>query len=221
MIDTAGVRMERLGHARLPAFLAFADRTTLDSLLPLRTTRRPAAGQTYLCALYRDQVIGCTSWYEGHRHDYVGPDGTTARSTGVYLCSSEVLPEFRGRGIGGMLYERRLAECGGDGGGGGGAPAVSIEILGRGIPLSVDDEARPGLVWHLAHDFVVVGHSREDDAGPVLLRRRPASASASASAWAEVQSVCDTNRAAVSARTSRPSLAHRPSLKSSTSMGPV
>ncbi|WP_307133351.1 GNAT family N-acetyltransferase [Streptomyces aurantiacus] len=216
VIDTAGVRMERLGHARLPAFLAFADRTTLDSLLPLRATRRPAAGQTYLCALYRDQVIGCTSWYEGHRHDYVGLDGTTARSTGVYLCSSEVLPEFRGRGIGGMLYERRLAECGG---GGGGAPAVSIEILGRGVPLSVDDEARPGLVWHLAHDFVVVGHSREDDAGPVLLlrRRRPASASARA----EVQSVCDTNRAAVSARTSRPSLAHRPSLKSSTSMGPV
>jgi len=167
------VRVERLDHARLPAFLAFADRTTLDSLVPLRATRCPASGQTHLCALYRDRVIGCTSWYERRRHDYVDLDGATAHSTGVYLCSSEVLPEFRGMGIGGMLYERRLAECGGD------TPAVdvgavSVEILGRGTPMSVDDEARPGLVWHLAHDFVIVGHSRDEDAGPALVRLAPA-----------------------------------------------
>ncbi|MFS8197288.1 GNAT family N-acetyltransferase [Streptomyces sp. CWNU-52B] len=172
MIDRTEVRVARLDRATLPAFLAFVDRTTLDSLVPLRVTRRPAPGQSYLCALYRGRVIGCTSWYGRRRHYYVDLDGATAHSTGVYLCSSEVLPDFRGSGIGGLLYERRLAECGGATSAAGVA-AVSVEILGRGTPLSVDDEARPGLLWHLAHDFVIVGHSREEDAGPALLRLPP------------------------------------------------
>ncbi|WP_416979418.1 GNAT family N-acetyltransferase [Streptomyces sp. T028] len=164
MIDKAEVRIERLDDPRSTAFRSFVDRATLDSLGPIQESRRPAGGQTYLCALYRDQVIGCTSWHRRRRHDYVDLDGTPAHSMSVYLCSSEVLPGFRGMGIGGMLYARRLVLCGGD------TSAVSIEILGQGTPMSVDDEALPGLVWHLARGFVIVGHSCEEDAGPVLAR---------------------------------------------------
>ncbi|MDQ0940737.1 GNAT family N-acetyltransferase [Streptomyces sp. V1I1] len=164
MIDKAEVHTKLIDDQQMTAFLAFLDQTTLDSLAPVRTTRHPAPGQTYLCALYRDRVIGCTSWYESRRLNYVNLDGTTAHCTSVYLCSSEVLPEFRGMGIGSLLYERRLAECGK------GTPTLNVEILGRGTPMSVNDLARPGLVWHLAHDFVIVGHSCDEDAGPVLTR---------------------------------------------------
>ncbi|WP_432191218.1 N-acetyltransferase family protein [Streptomyces sp. bgisy027] len=164
MIEKTDVRIERLDHRRMAAFISFADRATLDSLAHIRAIRRPAFGQTYLCALYRDQVIGCTSWHERHRHEYVSLEGRKTHTTSVYLCSSEILPEFRGKGIGGMLYAHRLAACGRD------AAAVSVEILGQGTPLSVDADARPGLVWHLAHGFVIIGHSCAADAGPVLAR---------------------------------------------------
>ncbi|WP_189261317.1 GNAT family N-acetyltransferase [Streptomyces fuscichromogenes] len=164
MIDKSEVRIERLEHPWPTAFLGFADRATLDSLASVRIAQHLAPGQTMLCALHRGQVIGCTSWYQEYRHTYVALDGTTARAIGVYLCSSEVLPRFRGMGIGSMLYEHRLTECGGD------TPGVSVEILGQGSPLSVDEEARPGLVWHLVRGFAIVGYSCAADAGPVLTR---------------------------------------------------
>ncbi|MFD4507891.1 GNAT family N-acetyltransferase [Streptomyces sp. NPDC058457] len=164
MIDKSEVLIERLEHPWPAAFLGFADRTTLNSLASARTAHRLAPGQSVLYARHRGQVIGCTSWYQQYRHTYVALDGTAVRAMGVYLCSSEVLPRFRGMGIGGMLYEHRLAECGGD------TPGVSVEILGQGSPLSVDDEARPGLIWHLARGFTIVGYSCEADAGPVLTR---------------------------------------------------
>ncbi|MEV7975046.1 GNAT family N-acetyltransferase [Streptomyces sp. NPDC086519] len=169
MIDKSEVLIERLEHPWPTAFLGFADRTTLKSLASVRTAHRLAPGQAVLYALHRGRVIGCTSWYQEYRHTYVALDGTAVHAMGVYLCSSEVLPGFRGMGIGSMLYGHRLIECGGD------APGVSVEILGQGSPLSVDSEARPGLVWHLARGFTIVGHSCEADAGPVLTRPTPSS----------------------------------------------
>lgn len=161
------VRIERLDRSRITRFLEFADRCTLGSLASVREARRVADGQMFLCAVYLDQVIGCTSWYAWYRRSYIDLGGRTAQSTCVYLCSSEVLPEFRGLGVGGKLYSRRLAECRRL------APIVMVEILGRGTPFSVDDRARPGLGWHLARGFHIIGHSREDDAGPVLTWAEP------------------------------------------------
>ncbi|MER6128050.1 hypothetical protein ABT173_36850 [Streptomyces sp. NPDC001795] len=170
MIDKSDIKIERLSDAEAPRFLEFADRATLRSLASVRVTGRVAVGQTYLCAVYLDRVIGCTSWYESCRRSYVDLDGVTVQPTSVYLCSSEVLPEYRGMGVGGMLYEQRLADCSREDAP---APALMVEILGRGTPMSVDDGARPGLVWHLAHGFEIVGYSQEEDAGPVLARAVP------------------------------------------------
>ncbi|MFJ6128774.1 GNAT family N-acetyltransferase [Streptomyces griseoviridis] len=164
----ADLRIARLDDPRSGAFLAFTRRATLDSLTALRSIRRTAPGQTCLCAWYRGEVIGCTSWHQRRELDYTDLDGAPAHVTSVYLCSSEVLPEFRGRGVGGLLYQRRLTECGGDN------RPVAVEILGRGTPLSVADDAWAGLVWHLTRGFLIVGHSNDEDAGPVLARRSSA-----------------------------------------------
>ncbi|MYQ64554.1 MULTISPECIES: GNAT family N-acetyltransferase [unclassified Streptomyces] len=162
------MHIARLDDPRSSAFLAFARRATLDSLTALRSHRHTAPGQSCLCAWYRGEVIGCTSWLPRRRLRYANLEGAQSHLTAVHLCSSEVLPEFRGLGVGSLLYERRLVECGGA------DQPVSVEILGRGRPLSVAAGALPGLVWHLARGFLIVGHSVDEDAGPVLARKAPA-----------------------------------------------
>jgi GNAT superfamily N-acetyltransferase len=84
----------------------------------------------------------------------------------AYLCGTFVHPEHRGRGIGNMLYEKRLELVEASG-----IAFAAVEILGEGLAYSLSLGARPGFVFHIRTGFAVDGYSLEEDHGPVLVRR--------------------------------------------------
>ncbi|WP_369408817.1 GNAT family N-acetyltransferase [Herbidospora mongoliensis] len=121
-----------------------------------------AEHRVFFFAIHRNEIVGCTSYVEGRNTRYLDHSGSMRTVEGVYLCSSEVLPRFRGFGIGGLLYRRRLRECQIS------WPSAVLEVLGTGSPRSVHHLAMPGFSWHLSRGFHVIGHSCDEDLGPVL-----------------------------------------------------
>jgi GNAT superfamily N-acetyltransferase len=119
-----------------------------------------------IVAFCGDQLIGCSCLQVNICRDYISLDGA-ARSLplpNVYLCSTFVQQEYRRSGVGLRLYAERLRV----------AKllqrsTLAVEILGRGVPLTIDSIAHVGYRFHLEAGFHVAGYSSEIDHGPVLM----------------------------------------------------
>jgi GNAT superfamily N-acetyltransferase len=116
-------------------------------------------------------LIGCCCIELCATHSYVQLSGRTVPMPlpNAYLCGAFVHPAHRGRGIGSMIYARRLEVATRSGAG-----FIVVEILGDGTPYSVSRGARPGLFFHVRAGFAVDGYSPAEDRGPVLIRRTSA-----------------------------------------------
>jgi ribosomal protein S18 acetylase RimI-like enzyme len=84
----------------------------------------------------------------------------------AYLCGAFVHPAYRGRGIGSMVYAKRLELVEASG-----VKFIAVEILGEGVPYSLSPGARPGFFFHIRAGFTVNGYSIDKDRGPVLIRQ--------------------------------------------------
>lgn len=148
-----------------PEFRAFLARAELPSLAVVEQ-EGPADSQRFFCAVAEGRIVGCTSLVPGCDRVFLDRGGARTELPCTYLCSTEVLPEYRGQGAGSALYAHRIAACP--------ESDLALEIRGTGTPYSVHRQARKGLMWHTSRGFRVVGRSRDPDGGPVLWRpRRP------------------------------------------------
>jgi ribosomal protein S18 acetylase RimI-like enzyme len=91
----------------------------------------------------------------------------------AYLCGAFVHPSYRGRGIGSMVYAKRLELVKASG-----VKFIAVEILGEGSAYSVSPGARPGFFFHIRAGFSVDGYSLDKDRGPVLIRQNERDTSA-------------------------------------------
>jgi GNAT superfamily N-acetyltransferase len=112
-------------------------------------------------------VIGCSCIEPCATRGYTNLSGRTVSLPlpNAYLCGTFVHPAHRSRGIGKILYAKRLELVEASG-----LDFAAVEILGEGVAYSLSAGARPGFVFHTQTGFSVDGYSLEEDRGPVLVR---------------------------------------------------
>lgn len=120
-------------------------------------------------------VIGCCCIKPCTVLSYVHLSGRTLSLPlpNAYLCGTFVHPAYRGRGIGRMVYAKRLELVEASG-----VKLIAVEILGEGAAYSLSPGARPGFFFHIRAGFTVDGYSLDEDRGPVLIRRDDGNTSA-------------------------------------------
>jgi GNAT superfamily N-acetyltransferase len=157
-----------LGDDDVGAFSLLAARSGLPGL------RAPdeivgAVGCLMLVAVADGELLGCAGMRPDVVHPYIRRTGELAAfpTPNVYLFGAYVTPAARGRGVGGLLYRRRLAlaellTAG----------TLVVELLGDGSPDSVHPDTVPGLHFHTSAGFREVGWSPDPDGGTVLTRTK-------------------------------------------------
>jgi GNAT superfamily N-acetyltransferase len=163
------VTFRRLVPADAARFAALAAMSDLCSIGDDARRHRLLRQGVVITALGRaGDVIGCCCIEPCTTLDYVHRSGriVSLPLPNAYLCGSFVHPAHRGRGIGTMLYAKRLGIVEASH-----VEFVALEILGSGAAYSVSPGARPGISFHLRAGFTVDGYSLDEDRGPVLVRR--------------------------------------------------
>jgi GNAT superfamily N-acetyltransferase len=158
-------RLALADDARLAALAAMSGLHTLDEDARRRFLLR--RGLVLAALLPGGDVIGCCCVEPHAARCYVHISGriVSLPPSNAYLCGTFVHPAYRGRGIGGLLYSKRLELVEASG-----VECAAVEILGDGMPYSVSPSARPGLSFHRRVGFAVHGYSLEKDHGPMLIR---------------------------------------------------
>jgi GNAT superfamily N-acetyltransferase len=164
-------RLEPADAARFAALAAMSHQCSIrDDARRHRLLQQGIVITALGCA---GDVIGCCCIEPCMTLDYVHRSGriVSLPLPNAYLCGSFVHPAHRGRGIGTMLYAKRLRVVEASR-----VEFVALEILGAGAAYSVSPGARPGISFHLRAGFTIDGYSLDEDRGPVLVRRTPRNA---------------------------------------------
>jgi len=162
------VTCRQLAPADEARFAALAAMSGLPSLTGDRHWQLLRRGIVIAALGSASDVIGCCCVEPCAVRSYVHRSGRVVSLPlpNAYLCGAFVHPAYRGRGIGNMIYGKRLELVEASG-----VEFVAVEILGRGVAYSLSPGARPGLSFHIRAGFTLDGHSLEQDRGPVLIRR--------------------------------------------------
>jgi GNAT superfamily N-acetyltransferase len=144
----------------------------LASASTLRSLRDPFRRQELLdrgfiiAAFCGNRPIGCSCLETDVGRPYIGLNGQACSlpPSCVYLCSTFVLPERRGSGVGLRLYTERLRAAQSLE-----RSTLAVEILGTGTPLTIDPISYVGYRFHRDAGFSVAGYSAEADHGPLLM----------------------------------------------------
>jgi GNAT superfamily N-acetyltransferase len=162
---TATPQVHLLGPKEMAGFCSMARESGLPGLAhPGRIVTTP--GCLMLLAVDSGELLGCAGLRLDVVHSFIH-DGRVRELPlpNVYLFGAYVHPQARGRGVGGLLYRRRLAlaELVDNG-------ITIVEMLGDGSPNSVHPRTGPGLRFHLGAGFHPIGYSPDPDGGVVLAR---------------------------------------------------
>jgi GNAT superfamily N-acetyltransferase len=163
------VTFRRLALMDEPRLATLAEISGLRSLYDNKHRRMLLKRGVVLAALgFAGDVIGCSCIEPCATRSYAHLSGgiVSLPPSNAYLCGTFVHPAHRGHGIGTILYLKRLELVEASG-----LDFAAVEILGEGVPYSLNAGARPGFVFHTRTGFAVDGYSIEEDRGPVLVRR--------------------------------------------------
>lgn len=166
-------RLTLADEARLAALAAMSGLPTLNQDAHRRRLLRHGVVIAALDSV--GDVIGCCCIKPCTVLSYVHLSGRilSLPLPNAYLCGTFVHPAYRGRGIGSMVYARRLELVEASG-----VPFIAVEILGEGAAYSLSPGARPGFFYHIRAGFTVDGYSLDEDRGPVLIRQDDGNTSA-------------------------------------------
>ena len=164
--------IRQLGISDAGLFCELGSISSLGSLMDPARRRALLEEGLVIGAVWKDALIGCSCLQADVRREYFGLDGELHQLplSSVYLCSTFVHPDHRGSGVGFRLYAERLRTADKLG-----RSNLAIEILGKGVPLTIDDVAHVGYRFHADAGFYVAGYSAEVDHGPMLMRDVPVS----------------------------------------------
>lgn len=148
----------------LEEFEVFRRQASLDSL----TRQTPQLGVGSMIWVARlegcESILGCSGLEVDREVAHIWRDELQSTHC-TYFRSTEVLPRYRGLGVGRALFTRRLSfalgAC---------EPPYLVAILGSGRPGTVHTESASGFRWHLSQSFECIGYSPDSDGGPVLAR---------------------------------------------------
>lgn len=161
----ADLQIRELKPQALPALAALAAQSNLPTLNDTGRLKRYLEEEVVFGGFLRECLVGCCCIEKNVRKRYL-----TQFSEGefplpnLYFSGAFVLPQYRGCGFGGRLYQHRLNYartrfC----------AAIIVELLGTGEPSSVDPGSAVGYRFYLKNGFRELGHSVDADAGKIVV----------------------------------------------------